>query len=240
MKIVYTGAESSGKSLMLSKKAEEIFQRNVLWIRKREKAGCEFRPRTMYFNMPMNQNFIDKIQHYGLIYKKFSHLDEILFEEECDIFIDEILKFFPASGSNSLTTEQLHFLTQGEKSGVSIYATSQDFSQVHKQFRRLKPTVYIITKIIGSRRPSKTAPPVTKIWGLCTMQLADASSFSGDDATMKKIGLPEFFTIRREDTERYDTSYKVPLTELPNKIVRKQVEIGYENGVVVHRKERWI
>lgn len=234
MKRVYTGPESSGKSLMLSKIAEDIFQRNVRWFRV---TGI---PRTMYFNMPMSDNFVSRLKNNGIIYKEFRHLDDILFEEECDIFIDELLKFFPASGSNSLSTEQLHFLTQGEKSGISIYATSQDFSQVHKQFRRLKPEVLVVTKIIGSRRPMKTAPPVRRIWGLCMLRSVDPSSFSGDDSTMKPTGLPEFFTIKKEDTERYDTSFKVPLSELPTKIVRKQREVGYENGVIVHEKVKWI
>jgi len=215
MKRVYTGPESSGKSLMLSKRAEEVFIRNYRW---NKIVGI---PRTMYFNMPMSPDFIDRVTKNGINYKFFSRLEEILFEEECDIFLDELIKFFPAS-TTSLTQEQLHFLTQGEKSGISVYATTQDFSQVHKQFRRLKPEVYIITKIIGSRRPMKTAPPVTKIWGICSMRKVDPTSFSGEDSTMKPVGLPELFTIKREDTERYDTSYKVPQADLPVKYVRKQ------------------
>jgi len=215
MKRVYTGPESSGKSLMLSKRAEEVFLRNYHW---NKIVGI---PRTMYFNMPMSKDFIARMENNGIHYKFFSRLEEILFEEECDIFLDELIKFFPAS-TNSLTQEQLHFLTQGEKSGISIYATTQDFSQVHKQFRRLKPEVYIITKIIGSRRPMKTAPPVKRIWGLCVSRSVDPTSFSGDDASMKPTGMPEFWTIRKEDTERYDTSYKVPQADLPVKYVRKQ------------------
>jgi len=234
MKRVYTGPESSGKSLMLSKKAEEIFLRNYKW---NKIVGI---PRIMYFNMPMSPAFIERIEKNGVIYKFFTRLEEILFEEECDIFLDELIKFFPAS-TQSLTQEQLHFLTQGEKSGISIYATTQDFSQVHKQFRRLKPEVYIITKIIGSRRPMKTAPPVTKIWGLCTMRQVDSTSFSGEDATMRPVGMPEFFAIKKEDTERYDTSYKVPQADLPVKYVRKQKMIWKApNGEEILVKEQYI
>jgi len=240
MKRIYTGLESSGKSLMLSKEAESVFQRNVQWIRKREKAGCEFLPRTMNFNMPMSPAFIKRVQSYGIIYKEFRQLEKILYSEECDIFIDEVLKFFPASGSSSLSNEQLHFLTQGEKSGISIYGTSQDFSQVHKQFRRLVKQVFVVTKIIGSRRPMKTAPPVGKIWGICAIRSVDPRSFKGDDTTMKSTSFPSFFTIRKEDTERYDTSFKVPLTELPLKVVRKQREVGYEHGKIVHEKVKWV
>lgn len=234
MKRIYTGPESSGKSLMLSRKAEEIFLRNYLW---NKIVGI---PRTMYFNMPMSASFISRIQRNGINYKFFTRLEEILFEEECDIFLDELIKFFPAN-TTSLTQEQLHFLTQGEKSGINIYATTQDFSQVHKQFRRLKPDVFIITKIIGSRRPMKTAPPVRKIWGLCSMRQVDSASFSGEDATMKPIGMPDFFTIKREDTQRYDTSYKVPQADLPTKYVRKQKVVWKDpEGNEITLKEQYI
>ena len=233
MKCIYTGLESAGKSLMLSKKAEEIFQRNAKWFRE---TGL---PRTMFFNMPMSEDFIERLENNGVIYKEFRQLEEILFQEECDIFIDEVLKFFPSSGSSSLTNEQLHFITQGEKSGISVYGTSQDFSQVHKQFRRLIQEVWVVSKIIGSRRPMKTAPPIKRIWGLCMARPVNPRTFSGDDATMDALGFPTFFTIRKEDTMRYNTSYKVPMSDLPVKIVRKQIERGYEDGVVVHEKTTW-
>jgi len=234
MKRIWTGPESAGKSLMLSKTAEAILQRNYKWFKI---TGI---PRTMNFNMPMSEDFKRRVQRAGILYREFRQLEEIIFTEETDIFMDEVLKFFPASGSNSLNHEQLHFLTQGEKSGISIYGTSQDFSQVHKQFRRLKPEVYVVTKIIGSRRPMKTAPPIKQIWGLCSVRQVEASSFTGDDTTMKQIGFPSFFTIREEDTKRYDTSFKVPLTELPVKRVRKQREIGMEGDKIVYEKVKWI
>jgi len=234
MKVIYTGLESSGKSLLLSQAAEKIRIRNANWFRKTRL------PRTMFFNMPMSEKFKESVERCGIIYREYRQLEEILFTEEADIFIDEILKFFPANGSSSLSNEQLHFLTQGAKSGIHIYGTSQDFSQVHKQFRRLVTEVYIVTKIVGSRRPMKTAPPAKRIWGLCYMRSVDPQRFNGDMVEMKSTGLPRIFAIRKEDCERYDTSYKVPMSDLPVVRVRKQRMEGWENGSLVYEKERWI
>lgn len=236
MKLVYTGIESSGKSLQLSIKAEEILRRNIRWLRI---TGI---PRTMAFDSPMSSDFIQRITDAGLKYVKFSNLTDVLHMSESDIFINELIKYFPASGSNSLSNEQLDFLTQGAKNGVDIYAASQDFSQVHKQFRLLCNEVYVVTKLIGSRRPVKSAPPVKHIWGVCMIRQVNPSSFKGDSATMDSISvIPSFTVIQREDCERFDTSYKVPLSQLPPKLVRKQQIIGRdENGNVEYEKVVWV
>jgi len=224
-KIIFTGIESSGKSLLLSKQAEKVRKRNIQWFKE---VGI---PRTMAFNSPMSDNFIKSITDNGIKYISFKNLDEILYLEEADIFIDEVIKYFPASGSNSLTNEQLHFITQGAKSGIHLWGASQDFSQVHKQFRLLVNEVYVIKKIIGSNRPMKTAPPVTKVWGICTKQKVSPLSFKGDSASMEEVegGLSIFF-IKREDIERFDTSYKIPLSKLPVKKKRRQEEYCDEDG----------
>lgn len=223
MKIVYTGLESSGKSLKLSRMAEDVRIRNIRWYKKTKLR------RTMCFNSPMSEAFKKQLEKSNINYLDFKNLDDILYLEECDIFVDELIKFFPASQS-SLSTEQLHFITQGAKSGINVYASSQDFSQVHKQFRLLTNRVFVITKVIGSKRPMKTAPPVRFIWGLCFLREVSPSSFKGDSVTMESKGLPSFFFISRHDTARFDTSFKIPLTSLPIKNVRKQVEYCAEDG----------
>lgn len=236
MKCVYTGIESSGKSLQLSRTAANVLARNKKWL------AITGVPRKMAFNQDMSEEFVNEIRDAGLEYIRFKHLDDILPLEEIDIFIDELIKFFPASGSNSLGREQLDFITQGAKTGVHLYAASQDFSQVHKQFRLLVNEVYVITKILGSKRPMKTAPPVKRIWGLCMMRKCRPSSFKGDNETLESEGIPGFFFIREIDTKRFDTSFKIPPTKLPIKIVRRQEYIGYDDeGVeIVHHREMWV
>jgi len=224
MKIVWTGKESSGKSLQLSKKAEEIMWRNAKWIKK----GCP--PRTMAFNQPMNPNFIAEIESHGIKYLEVKNLQDFIYLEQMDLFLDEIIKYFPQKGSEPLSPEQMHFLSQGAKSGIQIYAASQDFSQVHKQFRLLVNEVYVVSKIIGSRRPMKTAPPVKRIWGICYMRQVSPESFRGESASMETTGMPLPFLIERIDCERFDTEYKIPMSSLPVRKIRKQIEICDEDG----------
>jgi len=235
MKKVYTGIESSGKNLQLSINAKRVLDRNIKWLKI---TGI---PRTMAFSEPMSPEFVKEIKNAGIKYMQFKNLIEILYLDNVDIFIGELIKFFPASGSNSLSTEQLDFITQGAKTGVHMFCATQDFSQVHKQFRLLVNEVYVISKIIGSARPMPTAPPVGFIWGICIKRAVSPTSFKGDNATMESKGWPVPFFIYKEDCDRFDTSYKTPLTTLPDKRVRKQKLIGYgENGEIEYEKVTWI
>lgn len=240
MKIGYTGLESSGKSLMLSIKADEVLHRNKKWAKKRELAGLPPSPRIMAFDSPMSKEFVEEIEAYGCKYIQFRNLDEILGLSQADVFINEIIKYFPASGSNPLTSEQMDFLTQGAKNGVFMYFASQDFSQAHKQFRLLVNEVYIITKIMGSPRPIESGPPVNRIWGICMVRSVNPRSFKGDSTSMEETGFPSFFFISKKDTDRFDTLFKVPLSLLPPIYVRKQRIIGYgEDGQIEYDKITW-
>lgn len=240
-KVAFTGLESSGKSLQLSIRAKMAIGRNKQWLRKREKLGLPCVPRTMAFDTPMSAEFIKEIEDAGIKYLYFRSLMDILYIQQADIFINEIIKYFPATGSASLTNEQMDFLTQGAKSGVFLYFASQDFSQSHKQFRLLCNEVYVVTKLIGARRPIASAPPVKRIWGVCALRKVDPRSFKGDSVTMDSIGLPSLFTIKKEDCDRFDTLFKVPLTELPLRVVRKQRSVGYDqDGNIEHEKINWL
>jgi hypothetical protein len=216
MKIVYSGLESSGKSLLISRDAQKILNRNASWFK------ITKIPRTMAFNMPMSEKFKKDCKKAGVIYFEWKDYNEIEYLTDADIFIDELLKIFPSRGSDPLPANQMDFLTQGAKSGIQIRATSQDFSQVHKQFRLLTNKVYMVRKIIGSQRPMKTAPPVNQVWGICIKQSVKPSSFRGDTATMENDWLPMPFTIRQKDVMRYDTLYKVPRSTLPDLKLRAQ------------------
>lgn len=238
MKLVYTGLESSGKSLMLSKQAEKIRARNAAWLRKRIKLGLEPNPRTMAFNQPMSAEFKQKILDSGLGYKEFQSFHEVEYDRETDFFIDELLKFFPSRGTDPLPYHIMEWLTQGAKSGNNIYASSQDFSQVHKQFRLLTNKVYVVRKHIGSPRPIISMPPVLTIWGICSRQSMKPSSFKGDNATMESSFIPIPFWIKKTDAMRYDTLYKVPAARLPDVKLRMQrIYAEDEQGDLIYEKE---
>jgi len=234
MKIVYTGIESSGKSLMLARQAKEIVIRNSKWFKI---TGVN---RPIRSNMKFSLDFETWAHFNNVPIFYYRNLEEIIYETECDVFIDEILKYFDARNWANLSIDSKHWLTQGAKSGVHVYGSAQDFSQVEKSFRILCNQVYVITKVIGSKRPMKTSPPVKNVWGICFIRSVDPKSFKGDSVNMETIGLPGFFLIRKEDTNIFDTNAKVIPSDLPAKKKRRQRVLYMDGDTIVEEKLIWV
>lgn len=201
MKIVYTGLESSGKSLALAMRAERVLKRNIKW---REKSGIA---RPIVSNMAFSQPFIEKAKAGGIDVFIWEDLDDLISRKDCDVFIDELGTYFDSRSWASLSLDVRRWIAQGAKSGVEIYAAAQDFSQVDISFRRLTNEVFHIIKLLGSPRPSATRPPVKFIWGVCVQWELDPRSFKAEQAEMKLAWMfPSVFFIQKYFTSLFDTT----------------------------------
>jgi len=228
MKVVYTGIESSGKSLLLARKALELVERNSAWF---DKTNIK---RPILTNLLFSQDFENYATSRNVPIKYWTNLEDIIYETECDVFIDELVKFFDSRQWLNLSLDSKHWLTQGAKTGIHVYATSQDFSQVEKQFRLLCSQVFVVTKIIGSPRPMKSAPSVNFVWGLCSVRRVDPKSFNGDSTTMKSLDfIPSFFFISKDDTSIFNTNAKVIPTNPPVKRLREQKIEYMKDGQII-------
>jgi len=234
----WTGEQSAGKSQLMAVHARTILDRNIFWIRKRQQLGLPSIPRTMAFDSPMNPLFVKEIEKWGMKYIHFRQLHEVMPLNEIDIFIHEIVSWFPQRGSEPLVPEQAEFLSQAEKEGIQIYFCCQDFSQVHKAFRMHVYELRLVIKVIGSPRPMRSAPPVKKIWGLVLSWELDPRSFRGDNAGIERLSMwPSFYFINKEDTQLYDTSYRVRGLSLPPlKMIPQQVQYFDEKGEIEKTK----
>lgn len=204
-KIVYSGLEGSGKSLEMARVAKDLIYRNARWQRK---TGV---PRPIVSNMRFSDSFHSLAEKKGVPIKYYTTLSEMIQHTECDIFVDELAKYFNARQWSELSFDALAWITQGGKQGVTMYASTQDFSQIEKTFRLLTSKVYLIDKKLGSKRPSKSRPGSKFVWGVYNMWRVKPSSFTGDDVTMEVIGyLPTFRLIKKSIAKLYDTSQKIP------------------------------
>jgi hypothetical protein len=204
-KIVYSGKEGSGKSLEMASVALRLVYRNAYWLKK---TGV---PRPIVSNMLFSQDFHKLATSKGIPIIYYSTLAEMIQHTECDIFIDELAKYFSARLWQDLSMDAIAWITQGGKQGVTMYASTQDFSQIEKTFRLLTSQVFVVEKKFGSSRPSKSRPASKYVWGVYSIWNVRPSSFRGDDVTMEQIGwLPKFKRIRRKHTKIYDTSQKIP------------------------------
>lgn len=242
MKKGWVGKESAGKSLLMAVHALKVQNRNIKWVKRRQKLGLESIPRTMAFDTPMSEWFIKRGEKYGIKYLFYRDLNDIMPLTQIDIFINEINKFFPQRGAEPLTSHQAEFLSQAAKQGVDIYFCGQDFSQTHKQFRFLVNEMTHVVKICGSIRPIASAPPVNWIWGVVLHWSLNPDSFKGDNFTMDSLSpIPSFYWINKTDTQLYDTLHKVRGTKPPPlKMVEQDIEYLDEDGLVTKKSKKWV
>jgi len=224
MKIIYSGLESSGKSLRLAMEAEILVKRNSRWA---SKSGIV---RPIFSNMKFHPNFEAYAESMGVPLKYWHNLDELISIENADVLMDEIGNYFDARMWTDLSLDVRRWLTQGAKTGVEIYGAAQDFAQVDKSFRRLVNHLLYIRKIIGSPRPSPTKPPVTKIWGVCLVTELDPQGYKEDKDKFASKGVMDFsfFLIEREYCEIFNTNQKIVRSK-PSKMRHIERECEDEN-----------
>jgi len=211
MKIIYSGLESSGKSYQLAVMVTKLAYRNAKW---KERSGIT---RTIASNLKFSAEFEEFCKgELGIPIFYWENLDDLILLENCDVIIDEVGNYFDARLWADLSLDVRRWLTQGAKSGNEIYGSAQDFAQIDKSFRRLVNHLFHITKLIGSRRPNATMPPVKKIWGICTMRELNPQEYNEDKKSFDKTQiLPSFFLIERKFCEIFDTTQKIERSKPP-------------------------
>jgi len=206
MKVIFSGLESSGKSLKLAMTTVNLVHRNAKW----NKITGKSRPivSNMHFS-PKFYEWATKEMHVDLQYWK--DLDELVRFDEADIICDEVGNYFDSRMWADLSLEVRRWLNQGAKSGIEFYGGAQDFAQVDLSFRRLvlEGDLQHIVKLMGSRRPSSTKPPVKRIWGVCLVRPLNPAGYKEDKKQFSSSGLPNFFFIRKEFCEIFNTSLKL-------------------------------
>jgi len=233
MKVIYSGLESGGKSLKLAMRSVELVERNSKWykyqeklfethpelfVKKGELIPTKPLPRPIVSNMAYTQSFKDwATGEMGIPLIFWENLYDLIQHQDCDIIIDEVGNYFDSRGWEQLSLDARRWLTQGAKMGIEIYGGAQDFAQVDIAFRRLTNHLIHIKKVMGSRRPSNTKPPVSFIWGLCFMYELDPQTY--DEKKSKFGGFDPMsmraFLIRRRYCEIFDTTQKIKRSDLP-------------------------
>lgn len=201
-KIIYSGLESSGKSLRLAMQADSLLYRNAKW---KIRHGIV---RAIASNLQFSEMFHEKARKFGIPIIYWKDLEELVLLENVDVLMDEVGNYFDSRSWTDLSLDVRRWLTQAAKCGVDIYGTAQDFAQVDKSFRRLVNELYHIRKIVGSPRPSPTRPKIDKVWGLCYVRELDPVGY--DEEKFKSVSIiPGMFTIRKYYCDIFDTNQKI-------------------------------
>lgn len=220
-KIIYSGLESSGKSLKLAMVVSDLVWRNQKWF---EKSG-QVRP--IWSNMEFSEEFKHHCEDVNVPIFYWENLNDLILITNADVIIDEVGNYFDSRMWQDLSLDVRRWLTQGAKCGIEIYGSAQDFAQVDKSFRRLCNELYEIKKFIGSPRPSPTRPPVKKIWGICTMRQLDPVAYNEDKKKFAANSiLPSIFFIQRKYCEIFNTTQKIKRSQ-PAPLIHEERRCGH-------------
>jgi len=218
MIVIFTGLPGSGKSYKLGRAVVDILYRNIKFHQKQvahfEKHPELFvpdgqllpvapKPRVVWTNLKLSSAVEEEFKGYFMYWTELRQLTGL---RDCDIVIDEVGTYFDSRLWTDLSLDVRRWLTQGDKMGIELYGTAQDFAQVDKSFRRLVNDLKYVHKVIGSRRPSRTKPVSNRIWGLCAVQTLNPRAYEEDKKEVVDfLHIPSFFFISKEKVQIYDT-----------------------------------
>jgi len=123
-------------------------------------------------------------------------------------------RYFEARRWALLPSYVCGWITQIDKLGVQFYGTCQSFGQIDKTFRDTTQHLYQFKKICGSLRPSKTKPPIKRIWGIFLRVTLNPEAVNFEDLEDSTSWFFKFisirlFTLKKKYCYSYDTQQKI-------------------------------
>lgn len=265
----------NGKSLEQARLSEKVLKE----YRHIEKKYPKLAHRILFTNQILNEEYICKRNKFTLDWfkehvKYWEQPEEFRYclrrncfiksngphvNHDFDLFCDEGATLFPATAKGAADDMPLwlkKFISQHRHNGVRILLLTQDFMGVNIAARRCLWASWYMKKIIGSRDPSPTLPPVKWIWGLYSKRPIDPDLMKKDFTdvmiTIKKmddsqaelmdelrlIGFPEYHLITRHKCTLYDTRQNVKEIELKREIEHIEVACRHPLCAYVHKTHK--
>jgi len=201
---IFSGKTGQGKSLSLADKVMTLLARNEKWFKK---SGQQ---RKILSNLKYAP-WVEELYPGRIVYWK--DVEEVAAAKEVDVIWDEIANQLDANDWSNLPSSVKTFLRQHEKRGVNIYGTTQHFAMIDVSMRRLVDNLYVCKKLLGSRRPSATKPPVKRVWGVVWLTQLDPMTIEDDKP--KSMGVPDWLIITRKLVDVYDTRQEIEKGKYP-------------------------
>lgn len=192
--------------------------------------------REILVNSPMSKEimkrFEDRLIYYECLMDAIyvDHPKNKIKRKNFDLFIDEIGDIIPSDHYKDLPIDVRRFFSQHRHRGVRIFSWSQSYMKVDINYRRMLTKVYELKKLIGSRDPDVTKPPLKVIWGYGAKWELDLELLSGNTEIKKHKGiLPEFIPINKKWVKMYDMTYDIEV----NKNIKEPTKCGFCNEEII-------
>jgi len=215
------GEPGSGKSIAQAELVLELLKRSVKIEKKYKGKVKEMTfPREVWCNFHLSPNLTAKYKDRLVLWHNWEQMvftdypKNSIVRRNFDCIWDEIAVEIPADRWKDTDLELRRFFAQHRKRGIEIYANSQDWKMVDINARRMIHRVHETIKVLGSRDPSATLPPIQKPWGIILKWDIDKELIKESQAEKKKVGfLPGLTFISKKLVNAYDTTEDIAATE---------------------------
>lgn len=170
----WTGKKGNGKSFLLAKTLVQNLRKNYKWHTKDE---LPLRKSMVMRTLGLRESFRDEWKEY---IEFFDNIEEVPAFKDSDVYCDDITLSLSARNWEQLPLQVQDWLTGSERLGCHVYFTAVRFKRVVIDFRENTDFLSVVTKGIGSRRPTPTIPPPRKIWGVIFEQSIPEHEFTSD------------------------------------------------------------
>lgn len=195
---VFDGNPGHGKTYMLAVTTLNLLRRNKKWY----KSGKTKVIRKLATNMVLSEAIHDEFGEYITFW---SDLRQLVDMRESDVIFDDMSTYLDSQRYLDTPIRVKRWLRFHEHYGVNIYGNAQDFLSIDITVRRLITSVQNVRKLIGSRRPSATRPPVKRIWGLILLREVQEKDLDKERTKRQTGGIPQMQALRKRYCGVFDT-----------------------------------
>lgn len=167
-----TGLPGASKSYAAAQQTVEWVARNKKW---HARTGVV---REVRSNLKLSPEFEE---YAGEFLKYWEDPEELPHLKNCDVIWEEMGAHVDSRSWEQLPLSLRRWLQQHRHRGVEIHGNCQDFSDIDVAVRRLTGRLVYRIKLLGSRDPSPTSPPVKYIWGMILQFELDPRKYKDDE-----------------------------------------------------------
>lgn len=200
----------NGKTYIASITFIMLLRRNITWFRK----GKIKRIRPIATNIAIHKDLVEKYSEYIIVWENLSELIDL---RECDVIFDDMGSYLDSQRWADVPVSVKRWFRLHEHYGVDIYANAQNFSDVVGAVRKLTVSLTRTFKIIGSKRPAETKPPVKRIWGLFVTRTVNIADFEKDlDSRTYTDWFGAWRPLRKKYCAVFDTLQDLVVSDFPD------------------------
>lgn len=205
---IIEGNPGNGKTYLQSKLMLWILQRNRKWF----KTGKTKMRRIVAHSHPISKGIEEEYYEY---LKSWDGLEQLVGLREVDVFFDDMSLALDSREWANVPMTVKDWMRLHEHYGCDLYGNAQDFNAIDKSVRMLTTTLKRTFKIVGSKRPCKSKPPVKRIWGLFVTREVEGTEFEKEKQDRRMVGFPTFHRLEKKICEIFNTQEELSRGKYP-------------------------